>query len=225
MARVCTFPPLPPQGHPSHAPAWRAARTTAPPTSAARRRGCASSSAAWSSPRASTGPCCAWWASTRCVWPSCTMTSPSGSPMHSVSQPPAPEGKLIDIPGSKYAIVLDSEILLYFTTLIWCNRTYEILKKSANQAFWYSWLAPLHQASSIEHKKCLHSKQLCIDPSLVIYQIDIFLFSSAIALYTVFLLDSCNLFEIKLILNCMPTFFLCISYWYDHPISGIKTQS
>ena len=68
IAILCVWFQLPPQGRRSPGPAWRA-RTRIRLTSGGKRRGFASPSAVWSSPRASTGLCCVWLASTRCVWP------------------------------------------------------------------------------------------------------------------------------------------------------------
>ena len=62
-----------------------------------------------------------------------------------------------------YIIVLDS----WFTELVWCIRTNEILSKSTNPASRFSWLAQLHQGRSIEHRKVFESKtNHVIDPAL-----------------------------------------------------------
>ena len=45
-----------------------------------------------------------------------------------------------------------------FTELDWCIWTYEMLSKSANPAFWSSWLDQLPQAREIEHRKVFESK-------------------------------------------------------------------
>ena len=60
----------------------------------------------------------------------------------------------------KYEIALDSKTLLRFTELVWCIVADEILSKSANPAFWSSWLAQLHQARSIKHRKVFESKTI-----------------------------------------------------------------
>lgn len=68
IAILCVWFQLPPQGRRLPGPAWRA-RTRTRLTSGGKRRGFASPFAVWSSPRAFTGLCCVWLASTRCVWP------------------------------------------------------------------------------------------------------------------------------------------------------------
>ena len=53
----------------------------------------------------------------------------------------------------KYIIVLESNIFIFFTELVWCIRAYGILSKGENPTFLSSWLAQLHQARSTKHRK------------------------------------------------------------------------
>ena len=71
ISHVSCFPFQVPR---SPVPAWRAPSSRVRPSRGASG-GCASSSDTSWSPRPSTGPCCVWWASTRCVWPWFTTTS------------------------------------------------------------------------------------------------------------------------------------------------------
>ena len=56
------------------------------------------------------------------------------------------------IPGSLFWIQM---LFKAFLSLAGLFETYEIHSKTANPTFWSSWLAQLHQARSIEHRKMI----------------------------------------------------------------------
>lgn len=124
-------------------PAWRAP-SWRDRLSSVGSGGFASLSVTLLSPRASTGPCCVWWASTRCVWLLCTTTSLNHFRIFYVSRRWMP-AYLVQVWADYLRKCTNTFITDYWKRSGWANSSLMWLNP------WKSWPSRLTQAHPSTH--------------------------------------------------------------------------